>query len=183
MFNKNEKNIIFIIRYAPLLLILGLSVLITLLIKQSNYIHFEEEVKRTTNFYTNFHNEEIKDEVYRVYEYIETQNRDSIKNLKLQIKKRVYEAHSIATKIYEDNKHNKSKQDILKLIKSALGSIIYNEGRGYFFIDNVDGVKLLQPLNKELENKDLSEFADAKGYKFAKNIIQTTKHFSSILGV
>jgi len=175
MFYKNEKNLIFIIKYAPLLVIILLSFCTTYFIEQTNKKQFEQEIKRTTAMYTRLNNEKLKDEINKLYQFIERQDQESRANLKAQIKTRVYEAHAIATKIYEDNKKTKTKKEIFALIKSALGSIIYNKGRGYFFIDDINGVNLLQPLNKSIENRNLAELKDVNGYQFKKTIMQSIK--------
>ena len=175
MLQNSEKTLLFIIKYLPLLFILLLSLLVTTVIELSNKNLIKENIKETSDLYMKFHNEDIKEEVEKVYKYIENEQKNSINELKKYIKQRVYEAHSIATRIYEDNKDTKSKKEILELIKTALGSIIYNKGRGYFFIDSVEGIGLLQPLNRQLENKSKLEFKDAKGYQFVKTIVQTIK--------
>ena len=175
MFYKNEKNLIFIIRYAPLLLIIILSTLTIYFMEQANKKQFAQEMKRTTELYVKLNNEELKKEITKLHLYIQQQDQKSKEKLKEKIKMRVYEAHAIATKIYEDNKNIKSKKEIFKLIKTALGSIIYNKGRGYFFIDDVNGVKLLQPLNKKIENKNFSQLKDVNGYRFIQKIMQTIK--------
>jgi len=175
MFYKNEKNLIFIIRYAPLLVILILSLFTTYYIEQANNKQFSQEMKRTTDLYIKLNNDALKEEITKLYLYIKQQDEESKEKLKKKIKMRVYEAHAIASRIYEDNKNSRSKDEIFKLIKSTLGSIIYNNGRGYFFIDDVNGVNLLQPLNKNIENKNLSQLEDVKGYKFKQTIMQTIK--------
>lgn len=147
MFHQSEKNILFIIRYAPILLIIFLSILITSFIDESNKQQHAQEINRITEFYKDFNNDELKEETNRVYTYIETEDKNGIKNLKISIKKRVYEAHEIATNIYEYNKHDKSTKEILELIRTALRSIIFNQGRGYYFMNDINGYNLLQPLN------------------------------------
>ena len=138
----------------------------------------EENIAQTSKRFVKFHNEEIQEEVEKVHSYIKNEQINSIDELKKEIKQRVYEAHAIATRIYEDNKTSKSKQEIQELIKTALGSIIYNKGRGYFFIDNEEGIGILQPLNRHLENVNKLEFTDAKGYQFVKTIVETIKQKS-----
>lgn len=173
MFYKNEQNLIFIIKYAPLSVIIILSILTTYFMEHSNKQRFSQEVKRTSELYTQLNNDKLKEKINKLHDYIMQQDKESKDKLKEKIKSRVYEAHAIASKIYEDNKQTKTKQEIFSLIKSALGSIIYNKGRGYFFIDDKEGVNLLQPLNKKIENKNLSEIADVNGYKFKQTIMKT----------
>jgi len=139
---------------------------------------FEQELQRTSDLYIKLNNEKLKDEIYKLYYYIEQKDKESKNALEKKIKNRVYEAHSIANKIYQDNKNIKSKKEIFKLIKSTLGSIIYNNGRGYFFINDINGFNLLQPLNKSIENKDLSKVVDLNGYNFNQTIIQTIRNKS-----
>ena len=176
MFYKVEKQLLFIIKFAPSLLIIILSIFTTYFIEQSYKQQLKDEIQFTTNFYLKWNNEQLVEDITKVQKYIEHEDKNSKEKLKLYIKERVYEAHSIATKIYQDNKDTKSKDEIFQLIKTALGSIIYNEGRGYFFIDDVDGFNLLQPLNKIIENTDLSETKDLNGYEFKKTIMQTIKN-------
>lgn len=52
----------------------------------------------------------------------------------------------------------------------------FNNNRGYFFIDDINGVKILQPFNKEFEGKNMLDYEDAKGYKFVKKISETIKN-------
>ena len=175
MFYKKEKNLIFFIKYAPLLLIILLSFLTTYFMEITHKNLFEQEIKRTSDLYIKLNNDKLKDEIYKLYYYINQKNKESKEKLKDKIKTRVYEAHAIAARIYEDNKNKKTKEEIFLLIKSALGSIIYNKGRGYFFIDDINGVNLLQPLNRSIENKNLSQLKDVNGYKFKQTIMQTIK--------
>ncbi|MGB5866557.1 MAG: cache domain-containing protein, partial [Arcobacteraceae bacterium] len=175
MFYKIERNLIFVIKYAPLVLILILSMFTTYFIEMSNRQQIADEIKFTTNFYLKLNNEQLIEDVNKLKEYIKSEDENSKEKLKSYIKERVYEAHSIATKIYDDNKDTKTKEEIFQLIKTALGSIIYNEGRGYFFIDDINGYNLLQPLNKRLENTDLSHTKDKNGYMFKQTIMQTIK--------
>ncbi|MDN3685680.1 cache domain-containing protein [Vibrio sinaloensis] len=53
--------------------------------------------------------------------------------LETTIKERIYEAHNIATRLYESNQHLPEAQ-VTKLITDALRDIRFNNGRGYFFI-------------------------------------------------
>jgi len=173
MYDKAETQIISLIRYFPSVLIILLSIVITYFIEKVYESHFQEESRRTTEFFSDFNKAKVKEEVEKIYDYIETQDINSMKNLKIYLKNRVYEAHAIASNIYRDNKHTKTNKEILVLIKSALGSIIFNNGRGYYFINNNQGIILLQPLNRKIENKNFTDVRDAKGYHITKAITQS----------
>lgn len=175
MYDKDEKRLISIIRYAPIIFIILLSIPITYFVQEAYKSQLQEEIQRITKFYSDFNNKEIKEEVDRVHEYIKTQDKNSIKELKKELKKRVYQAHDIASKIYKENKHTKSEKEILMLIKSALGSIVFNNGRGYYFIFDIKGFNLLQPLNRKLENTNLLDFENTMGYELIRRVVQSIK--------
>ncbi|WP_258238535.1 sensor histidine kinase [Arcobacter sp. CECT 8986] len=159
-----------------------LTILISIFITFALYLehkkNYELEKQKLRQTFIKQNKKVVYDEVQRVYEYINFIKQTTENELKKSIKNRVYEAHKLATSIYEKNKDTKSKEEIFNLIKQSLGSIIFNDGRGYYFIDDINGIKRLQPLNKEFEEKDFSNFKDAHGYKFVKKIIKTIKNKS-----
>ena len=178
---KREQAILKFIKYGPILFVLSLSFIITQIILEDRKKIFMDEIKHIEQDFLLTNKQRIKEEVEEVYNYILDEKENSEKFLKEEIKNRVYEAHQVATNIFEneanlEDGHNHSQEHIIKSIKYALGGIIYNKGRGYIFMDDIHGTKLLQPLNKELEGKNLLEFKDAKGYKFVHKIVDTIKN-------
>lgn len=177
---KQEKTILNIIKYGPIILVLTLSFIITKVMLKDKKHNFEQELNNYQENYMIQNKIRIQEEVNEVYNYVISEKSKAEKLLKESIKNKVYDAHKIATSIYTEDSnedgHHHSKQHILKSIKNALGAMTYNKGRGYIFIDNYNGTKLLQPFNKELEGKNLLEFEDAKGYKFVQKIVNTIKN-------
>jgi two-component system, NtrC family, sensor kinase len=167
-----EKQILNLIKYSPPAFILILSIVITLFFYFENKETFLKEKKDIENTHI-LENNLIKDEVNKVYNFIEKLQKSTEIELKESIKNRVYEAHTIASSIYNKYKNTKSNEEILEIIKTALNDFRYNQGRGYFFIDNSLGEKVLQPPNKELEGKSLLDYKDSHGYKFMQTIVKT----------
>jgi len=181
--NNNEKYIVNIIKYGPILLVLIISFLITQFFLQQRYKNFYKEIHITESAYLEKNKERVKEEVIRVYKYIKAIKEESEERLINGIKERVYEAHRIATNIYnaeskQSHYKNSPKDHTLETIKNTLGSIRYNNGRGYIFMDDVNGVKILQPIIKEFEGKSFLDYEDAKGYKFVQKIVETIKNKS-----
>ena len=173
---NNEKNILKIIRFGAITAILILSTIITyLMIKESNN-KIQKEIEIFKNDYLTTNKTYIKNEVNRVITFMNYEINNSEKSLKLFLKEKVYEAHNIATTIYNTQSNLLKNEDISKMIKNTLGTMTYNNGNGYIFMDDINGVKILQPLNKDLEGKNFLEFTDAKGYKFVKKITDTIKN-------
>ncbi len=177
---KSENIILNIIKFGPIFFVIILSFLITQIFLNEKHKSFLHEVQLIENSYLDNNKKRVKNEIERVYNLIKNEKAKAEELLRLKLKERVYEAHKIATDIYDNEmkyiEHLHSKEDIFQIIKIALGGIIYNEGRGYIFISDEKGTNLLQPLNKELEGKNFSEFTDMNGYKFAKKFIEVIKN-------
>ncbi|WP_072682024.1 cache domain-containing protein [Arcobacter sp. LA11] len=177
---KNENTILNIIKFGPIFFVIILSFLITQIFLNEKRKSFLHEVQLIENSYLDNNKKRVKNEIERVYNLIKSEKEKAEELLRIKLKERVYEAHQIATNIYNNEmkyvEHLHSKEDIFQIIKIALGGIIYNEGRGYFFISDENGTNLLQPLNKELEGKNFSEFTDINGNRFAKKFIDVIKN-------
>ncbi|MGA1931356.1 sensor histidine kinase [Arcobacter sp. YIC-464] len=179
---RKKDSILKIIKYGPLFFVLTLSIIITTIVITEKNNFFKQEIKKAERNYLERNKNRVQEEVQRVYDYIKDKKQNSEELLKQRIKNRVYEAHQIATNIYKNelidlkDGHKHTKEHIFNTIKYALEGIIYNNGRGYIFIDDINGVKRLQPLNKELEGKNFYNFEDPQGYKFVRKIIDTIKN-------
>ena len=178
---KDENFILNIIKFGPIFFVIIFAFFITKAIIYEKNINFEEEIKLLENSYLHSNKKRVQNEIERIYQEIEEEKKQSEILLKQMIKDRVYEAHEIATSIYnkemnfQDSNHTHSKEHIFNTIKTTLGSIIYNKGRGYFFINDINGVNILQPLNKKIENTNILDLKDINNYPFMKNINQSIK--------
>ena len=176
---NSEKKILNIIRFGAIIPILIFSCLITYILIDKKNEELKNEIDSIKSEYLERNKTNVKKEVDRVVDSINYEINKSEESLKFLLKEKVYEAHSIATNIYKEesdfikNGHTHSTDHIFETIKNALGGMIYNNGRGYIFIDDRNGVNLLQPLNKDIEGKNLLEYTDAKGYQYMKKIADT----------
>jgi len=170
---KNEQNILNIIKFSPIILVIVLSFIFTnIFITQKKELLLQDKInleekyilenKKRVEFLTN-----------KIYAIIEEEKNSSESALRLMIKNKVYEAHRVATNIYNLEKNN-SKEHILNSVKAALKGMTFYDGRGYVFMDDINGIKLLNPI-KEIEGKNYLNFKDPMGYQFVKKIVQTIK--------
>lgn len=95
----------------------------------------------------------IQQEVDSVYQQLTYEKQQTEKDLKIQIKQRVYEAYDISHAIYRENAE-KSDAEITRLITTALRDIRFNDGRGYYFIYKMDGTNVLLPHLPHMEGSD-----------------------------
>ncbi len=143
-----------IIKSMILLSLLSVSMVGTLWVVQeyrraANGIYLLEDDYITTR------KDEIKTEVDRVISYVDFKRESTELELKESIKTRVYEAHDIASGIYDYYHEKKSDQEIQEMIKETLRPLIFNEGRGYFFIYDLQGTNILLPFSPGLEGENL----------------------------
>jgi signal transduction histidine kinase len=161
---NNERKLLLLIKITPIVTILIFSIFVTALSILQNNTYFEEKTNQLEKEMTNSAKNRTKEEVQRVYESIKFEKNNTEKNLKENIKERVNEAHSILTRIYNEN-ISKSKKDIEKMMKDALRDIRFNNERGYYFLYEMNGNNILLPPNKMLEGKNFWNLQDAhSGY-------------------
>lgn len=173
---EKEEQFLKIIKFTPPIFVVIISFFMILFLYFESKKTFNEEKTGIEQKYILKNKEQIKEEVNRVSEYINYLQKTTEEELKKSVKSRVYEAHAIATGIYEKYKDTKTKEEIFELIKVSLSSIRFNDGRGYFFMDDVYGNKLSHPIDTSIEGKNFLNFADLKGYKFFESIVNVIKN-------
>jgi signal transduction histidine kinase len=168
MLNKDEINILRTVKLAPLF-ILVLSLIAIVLIFKNNNSHFKSEVDRIRTDSINEETLLIKNEVLKVHDLIKNEKAQSIRKIKENLQARVREAHAIASSIYRNNQ-NINKVEIKLLISDALRDIRFNNGRGYFFVYQSDGLSVMHPILPHLQNTNIWDFKDVKGNYVIRNL-------------
>ncbi|MGB3209180.1 MAG: cache domain-containing protein [Desulforhopalus sp.] len=127
------------------------------------YLQFTSELSRQKDMYVDAQKAEIKREVDRVLEYINFKREMTEQQLQDTLQTRVYEAVALANNIYTSYHGSKSDQEIRELIKEALRPLRFNNGRGYFFIYDMQGNNVLLPFSPHLEGQNLWNLQDSMG--------------------
>lgn len=104
----------------------------------------------------------IFDHVDQVMQQVEYRHTQTVSELEKQAQQRVSEAHQIASSIYQNNQ-DKSKAEITAMISDALKPIRFFNGRGYFFIFQMDGVNVMHALKPHIEGSSGWNTVDIKG--------------------
>ena len=160
---KNENRIISIIKYAPIYFILILSFLTISFISYNHYEQLENEKAFYKKHYYDAEKTRIDELIDLIYAYIVSRESNQVNELKEQLKVNVNNAHSIMTSIYEENIDKKSKAEILENINDVLRNLKYYDGRGYYFIYDLNGNAILNSQFPNLEGKNLWNYQDSKG--------------------
>ncbi|UTH76237.1 EAL domain-containing protein [Chromobacterium sp. IIBBL 290-4] len=93
--------------------------------------------------------------------------------VKRQLQEQVDLAWGTADAIWRREHSRRREQDVKKLIIEALRPLRYFDGRGYFFIDTLDGHCVLLPIDPKREGSSLLENRDDHGRFIMKNLIDS----------
>ena len=176
---KNEKQILNIIKFTPPIFIISISVIISIFLYSEKQLTLEKEKKDIKTNFIRSNKILIKKDVDKLHEFIIKTQEDTENRLKENIKNRVYEAHKIATSIYNKNKDLKSENEIKKMIKDVLNYIRFNQNRGYYFIYSLENYEcILLPVAKNLEGSSFYNFKDGNGEYLTRKIVKQVKEES-----
>ncbi|MEA3553897.1 MAG: cache domain-containing protein [Campylobacterota bacterium] len=178
MLKLNEKNIgKFNLLSTLLILILFAFAVIYLSVisKKDDFNILKQEIKAK---FIKEKKEEIKFRVDNTNQLIIQNASETTHILKAAIKERVDNAYKIVMKIYNDNKDNKTKQDIINIIKETLRPIRFDDGKGYFFMVDMKGNEILYPVAPHFENTNVFNLQDAHGKFVIQDEIDIVKNMN-----
>ncbi|MHB9137790.1 MAG: SpoIIE family protein phosphatase [Victivallaceae bacterium] len=66
-------------------------------------------------------------------------------------------------------------KDAMERSKSVLRKLVYSEGEGYVFVNNLDCMSVVHPFQPEIEGTDFSKVVDGKGKKFVPEMVDICK--------
>lgn len=93
-------------------------------------------------------------------------------DLKRRLKEQVDLAHDVMTSVYERAKGQMPDAAVAALIRESLRDARFFQGRGYYFIDDIDGTSLLLPVNPALESSSLKDKRDDTGVYSTREILK-----------
>lgn len=166
--SRDEKRILKITRLVPILVLI-VSILLITFITNKNNERFKNDVSQMKEESIAEHKNQVKNEVYRVHQFIVQERLKTNTSIKQNMKSRTNEAYAIIQSIYEKNS-DKKPQQIQKIIKDALIDIRFNDGRGYFFIYDTSGTVFMHPILSHLEATNLWDLQDVKGQKVIQSL-------------
>lgn len=95
----------------------------------------------------------IESQVLSAIGTIKTLRDDIELKMRQDLKNRVDEAYDVAMNLYNVNKNLYSDEQIKHIIIEALRTPRFFNGRGYYFINKDDGLSLLHPIDRSIENR------------------------------
>jgi len=174
MNSENENQIIRIIKYTLPLFILFSSFAILIILYYEKTKFFEKEKLAIKKEFIEKNKIIVKEQITNLYNYINTIQLETENDLKKSLKVNINNAHTIATSIYEKNK-DKNDKELKKIIIDALRDIRFNDGRGYFFIYDMNAKNIMLPPTPQYENQNFYNHQDSKGKFIIQEMINTLK--------
>ncbi len=152
----NEENIGKISFISSIVIIVLLTSTLGFVFIQNTYGKFQKDYQLVEIDYMTDQKDQLRSEVNKQIKRINARRQIDEVDIKVDIKKRVYEAHAIARNLYLKNSENiSSSEEIKSYIREALRAIRFNNGKGYFFIWSGKGVPVLYPPNTDWEGKNI----------------------------
>lgn len=150
------------IKVIPPIIVVIFAVLVSFIVITDNKVKLDNNISTFHKNYIDKEKEEIKEQVNHIYQQVNYEKSNTEAILKRDIKERIYQAHSIATMIYQQNK-SLSESEVTKLITDALRSIRFNDGRGYYFIYKTSGTNIMHPVLPAMEGTSKWNLQDTRG--------------------
>lgn len=157
-----------------------LSILITILIIAptigsfwifSEYHKKKEDLVKIREHYTELYKTRLKDDVDITISFIDYKTSSSEERVKAILQEKVETAYTLASHIYDRDKHALSEDVLKSRIIETLRTIRWDNGRGYYFILNQTGVMVLNADLPQLEGKDMTPVQDTDGKFMTRDIL------------
>ena len=174
MMMLNDKKLVNLIKYTPSIIVGFFAITVNIIVIKDNQEKARESIKSLREDIIATNKNAIKQSTNKTANYILYKKDMVIDELKKLSQQRVNEAYAIATNIYNNNQ-NKPKSTVTKLIIDALRPIRFYNGRGYFFIFQMDGVNVMHGLKPYLEGMSAWDTQDLRGSYILREHINLIK--------
>ena len=141
----------------------------------TEYAGFQAELETTQAALLDAYRDMLKNELDKAVSYIDYQKTHVRPYLMEAVKNRVYEAHAIAGNIFEQYRHKYSPEEIKEMVKDALRPIRFNEGRGYYFAFDMQGIETLFADRPEMEGMDMLPVRGAQGEFVVRDMLDMVR--------
>jgi len=182
MLINSEKQLLSFVKYSPIIIILSIAIIVNSLIYYQNDKNYKKNLLLYEKNYIETNKALVKAQVEKVYNDIMIEKLDLEDELKENLRERGHRAYQIIEGIHK-NFINEGEEKVLSIIKESLRNVRFNDGMGYFYINDIKGNSILHPTNPHLENTNVLNIKDKVGTSIIqdviKNIKQTPEYFNT----
>jgi len=170
----HDVKLLRLIKIIPPIIVTAFALLTIINVINHNDTQLINDIKTLRQDFYDSEKDIVKAQVKQLVQQINYEKNSTEALLKNDIKEHVYQAHAIATNIYNKNK-TKPEQEVSQLITDALRNIRFNQGRGYFFIYKTNGLNIMHPVVPAMEGSVKLDFQDVRGNYIVKDLGQLAK--------
>lgn len=163
-----------LIKILPPCIVVAFAVWVNFIVINGNKIKLAHDITTLQQSFIETEKETIKAQINQLFQQINYEINTTEATLKKNIQHHIYQAHAIATNIYQQNKHLPEAQ-VTKLITDALRNIRFNQGRGYFFIYKTAGTSVMHPVLPTMEGSSKWDFKDTRGNYIVRDMGKIVK--------
>ncbi len=157
----DNRNLLRIIQLVPATIIFLASFIIIGVMIHDNRIEAQHNLNSLREDYVEQQKQQVQNHIDNLTQQLLYRKNQTENEVKTQLKERVYEAYALILSIYEEHA-DLPKEQLTKLITSALRNIRFNNGRGYFFIYSMDGTNVMLPPLPDMEGSSLWNMQDSR---------------------
>jgi PAS domain S-box-containing protein len=139
---------------------------------------FDDEAKSLSRQFENEQRDMLRQEVGEVVDFIRYQMRQTEERTRTTVRNRVEEVHRMAMHIYRTNQDRRSNEEIAGILREALRELRFNDGRGYYFAFDLDGVEQLHADHPEYEGRSMLQVQGAAGEYVVRDMLRLVKEAS-----
>ncbi len=172
---KNKRSLLTIFQLHVFVLVLSLVGVLGYLWMSLEITRSQSEIAEIRTSYLATEKELIKNDVEDVLQYIEHQKSLAEERVKAVVKSRTEEAFKTAQYIYEQNKNDTPDSEIADLIHDALFAASWDNGNGYYFVEDLAGTEIVNHNSPEIMDKDIVDLQDDDGNFIVRDILAFAK--------
>ena len=122
--------------------------------------------------------EKLRQEVEATLDYIRFTRQRTEAVLRKNIREQVRQAMQVAHSIYQMHqpRNEEEKKQVADLIRETLRGLRFFDGRGYLFIDTLDGQCVLLPISPEVEGQSLINNQDDTGHYIMQGLLTAVEN-------
>ncbi len=173
--NADEKTIPKIHLIGTLVLVLVLTLGLAAYFSWQSINEQKATLSRIERASTELVEARLKAEMKNALSYVEFTSTRTEAILRASLKEEVDIAMQIAQGIYDRESPRRPAAEVKKLIVEALRPARFYEGRGYYFIDDMNGQFILLPTAPQLEGQTKLDNQDDTGHYIMRGLIEAAR--------
>ncbi|MFP4474931.1 MAG: PAS domain S-box protein [Desulfatibacillaceae bacterium] len=146
-----------------LMILLLLALLFAGLWALEEYWQVGREKQRLEAGFMKSEKQRLRDQVDQVIDFMGYMQAQTEIRVRALIRERVLEGHALATHLYTEYGPHLPENEVRSLIREALRSIRFEDGRGYYFAVTMEGESDLLAGLPQLERLNMMDVRDARG--------------------